>query len=114
MAKTTPSLRHSDSVPRVDSVSFPALSLGSETQSLKLRAKKNHRSNEKLCRISSLASLTKPKIGNGKRGTHRSCVWLNATPESELDSVLSLHTPLDYLEKLEETNDDAKLLSNPV
>lgn len=97
----------------VVSVSFPPLL----STNRKLRAKRkplefqvNKHSNRKIHQLqhslakspsqpsASVTSRRSPK----KRRTRSSC-WLHVSPETELESILSLHSPVYYLKQFKET-----------
>ncbi|KAM6595390.1 hypothetical protein CsatA_005914 [Cannabis sativa] len=92
---------------RVDSVRFHQVlstkeKLTGKSQAIVLRAKNSP--NGRIRRLHSLKSHPsanmKPKR-NTEQERRRSHTWLQ--PESELDNILSLHSPVPYLEHLKET-----------
>ncbi|PON46014.1 MORN motif [Parasponia andersonii] len=112
MAKATlPSCTESPSgLPqRVDLVSLPGTKekLIPKGQSIEFRT--NNPPNGRISRLRSLShmkshpSASVKQNGNTKQQRARSHTWLHMTPESELDNILSLHTPVHYLEQFKET-----------
>lgn len=98
---------------RVDLVSFHAVPVTKEkmipkSQSIKFQV--NNHSNKRIHRLRSLShtklhpsASVKPKR-NTKQQRARSHTWLHMEPESDLDNILSLHTPVHHLEQFKETN----------
>lgn len=93
---------------RPDSVSFPAVfgtqeKLITKSQTPQLQAK--NRSNGRIRRLHPVSQiplhLSVPVNPKRSRKLHRARnhAWLHTAPESELDTILSLHTPVHYLEQ---------------
>lgn len=97
----------------VDSVIFPPLPIANRS----LRAKRkpiefqvNKHSDRKAHRLqnTSARKLSQPSAYTTSRRScmeqrTRSASWLHTSPETELEFLLSLHTPIHYLEQFEET-----------
>ncbi|GMN56234.1 hypothetical protein TIFTF001_025342 [Ficus carica] len=109
--KSTPSLYTEcpgDFPRRPDSVSFPAVfgtkgKLITKSQTPQLQAK--NRSNGRIRRLHPVSQipihLSVPVSPKRSRELHRARnhAWLHTAPESELDTILSLYTPVHYLEQ---------------
>ncbi|EXB37425.1 hypothetical protein L484_003295 [Morus notabilis] len=93
---------------RPGSVSFPLVfgskgKLITESQTPVLQSK--NRSHGRIRRLRSLSQIpSHPSVpvtpkGSRKLRAARNHAWLHIAPESELDTILSLHTPVHYLEQ---------------
>ncbi|GLT61243.1 hypothetical protein SLA2020_339650 [Shorea laevis] len=122
MPRAAPPPKCVEGLKTVDTVSFPPV-FGSKGR---LRAGQTHgkvhirsHSSRRLSQLRSLSQILSCSSASGDSETslteprRRSSCWLHRAPERDSDSILSLHTPMHYLEPYRETICD-KPLSLPV